>query len=221
MMKYLKFFLSWIRHFLPLFTYIFILSFINKIYSFSDYNSTNFTKNIPDISFFYEIEYDSIQNTKGFFINQVSYTFYDGFLGSMPNRNPHQPQSILTFSTLGISSLTVTQNSDNNQFGGSGNGNNLDYDVEVTFNLNSGSTFTLDATFSWREPSSGNIAIIGLEFKNNVNQSFNYGSSTFIIDGGTQNNSTSLGLKIPGSSISFLMVIIDLERTVPVVLLIG
>ncbi|WP_392349063.1 beta strand repeat-containing protein, partial [uncultured Polaribacter sp.] len=140
----------------------------------------------------------------GNIFEEVSYTFYDGFLGSMTRNNPRYPQSILTFSTLGISSVTISQNTDNNQFGGSGNGNgnNADYDVEVTFNFNIGSSFTLDASFSWREPSSGNIAIIGLEFKNNVNQSFTYGSSTYTIDGGTQENSTSLGLKIPGSSVS-------------------
>ena len=147
-------------------------------------------------------EIDNSNNLENNF-DLVSFTFSDGFLGSMPKNNPHLPQSILTFSTLGISSVTITQNSNNGEFGGSGNGNNVDYDVEVTFNLNTGSSFTLDATFSWREPSSGNIAIIGLEFKNNVNQSFTYGSSTYTIDGGTQENSTSLGLKIPGSSISF------------------
>ena len=171
---------------------------------FANDNTRTNNNNIDfNFSFLREIEFDSISSTKGFFIDEVSYTFSDGFLGSMPKNNPHSPQSILTFSTLGISSITISQNTDNNQFGGSGNGNNVDYDVNVTFNLSSGSSFTLEATFSWREPSSGNIAIIGLEFKNNVNQSFTYGSSTYTIDGGTQANSTSLGLKIPGSSISF------------------
>ena len=187
-----------------LFPYIWLFLMLSFSILFANDNTRTNNNNIDfNFSFLREIEFDSISSTKGFFIDEVSYTFSDGFLGSMPKNNPHSPQSILTFSTLGISSITISQNTDNNQFGGSGNGNNVDYDVNVTFNLSSGSSFTLEATFSWREPSSGNIAIIGLEFKNNVNQSFTYGSSTYTIDGGTQANSTSLGLKIPGSSISF------------------
>ena len=198
---FFKILFSWIGN---LFPYIWLFLMLSFSILFANDNTRTNNNNIDfNFSFLREIEFDSISSTKGFFIDEVSYTFSDGFLGSMPKNNPHSPQSILTFSTLGISSITISQNTDNNQFGGSGNGNNVDYDVNVTFNLSSGSSFTLEATFSWREPSSGNIAIIGLEFKNNVNQSFTYGSSTYTIDGGTQANSTSLGLKIPGSSISF------------------
>jgi hypothetical protein len=198
---FFKILFSWMG---SLFPYIWLFLMLSFSILFANDNTRTNNNNIDfNFSFLREIEFDSISSTKGFFIDEVSYTFSDGFLGSMPKNNPHSPQSILTFSTLGISSITISQNTDNNQFGGSGNGNNVDYDVNVTFNLSSGSSFTLEATFSWREPSSGNIAIIGLEFKNNVNQSFTYGSSTYTIDGGTQANSTSLGLKIPGSSISF------------------
>ena len=106
-------------------------------------------------------EIDNSNNLENNF-DLVSFTFSDGFLGYIQKNNQWQKvDNISTFSTLGISSIELSQDSDNSSFGGS-SGN--DYDVDVKFTFTDGSSTTLSATLSWREPPSGDIDIIGLYF---------------------------------------------------------
>ena len=106
--------------------------------------------------------------------------------------------NISTFSTLGISSIELSQDSDNSSFGGSSEN---DYDVDVKFTFTNGSSTTLSATLSWRKPPSNEPDIIGLYFDSSV--SYTVPNGSFTISGGTNQNDTSLGLITPTSSLSF------------------
>ena len=135
----------------------------------------------------------------GNIFEEVSYTFSDGYFGTQKN-NPHQVQDILTFSTLGINSVVIYQNSENDQFGGT-QGN--DTAVSVIVNFNSGSSQTFNSSINFKENSGPTLDIIGIIFEDSVNYTFSYnnGNNSFTIVGGnSRNTSTSLGLKVPDSS---------------------
>jgi hypothetical protein len=79
----------------------------------------------------------------------VSVGFENGFIGEY-DINAHQPESIKTFSTLGINSVIIAQQTDNGQFGGS-QGN--DYSVTVTILFSNGATSSFPAAVNWRDGS--------------------------------------------------------------------
>ncbi len=165
----------------------------------SGFLSSNFSVRVVPFLFFF---ISSFVNVNTYLPVVTSSAFSEGFLGDIDSNNsPQDVVDIFTFSTLGISSIELSQDSDNSLFGGSANGNgNKDYDVNIIFNFSNGSSTTLSGTLSWREPPVGNIDIIGLNFANSVD--FTVPNSSFRIRGGTNKNRTSLGLKVPTSSIT-------------------
>ena len=79
---FFKILFSWMG---SLFPYIWLFLMLSFSILFANDNTRTNNNNIDfNFSFLREIEFDSISSTKGFFIDEVSYTFSDGFLGSMP-----------------------------------------------------------------------------------------------------------------------------------------
>jgi hypothetical protein len=85
----------------------------------------------------------------------VSVGFEDGFVGEYSN-NAHQPVSIKTFATLGIDSVTISQNSNNTSFGGT-QGN--DYAVTLTVLFLNGTKRTFPAAVNWRDGNTDGIGV--------------------------------------------------------------
>ncbi|RJT24414.1 cadherin repeat domain-containing protein [Chakrabartia godavariana] len=83
----------------------------------------------------------------------VSVTFSNGFIGEYAN-GAQQPLHSVLFGTLNIGSVTISQTTDNGQFGGS-QGN--DYSVNLTVNYTNGTTVTCAAAVNWLDKSSGNF----------------------------------------------------------------
>lgn len=88
----------------------------------------------------------------------VSVGFESGFVGEYSN-NAHQPQSIKTFGTLQVRSATISQTTDNGQFGGS-QGN--DYSVTVRLRFTNGTTATFPGAVNWRDTAGSTLHGIGI-----------------------------------------------------------
>jgi len=118
----------------------------------------------------------------------VSYTFSSnettGFLGGKSGKSS-KARDIKTFSTLGISSLTISQSG--NQFSG--------LNVDVDFVFSNGSSASFDGEIYFRIPSGGNIEAIGVIITSNNSYSLSYNSSIYEIK-----KDVYIGLKNPEST---------------------
>ncbi|RDV24316.1 tandem-95 repeat protein, partial [Alteromonas aestuariivivens] len=104
----------------------------------------------------------------------VSVGFENGLLGEYSN-NAHQPINVNTFSTLGITSAIISQESDNGQFGGT-QGN--DYAVDVTFLFDDGTTVTFDGAVNWRDTKGSTIHGFGIITESVVDDGTDYVASS-------------------------------------------
>ncbi|WP_333790645.1 invasin domain 3-containing protein, partial [Sphingorhabdus sp.] len=100
----------------------------------------------------------------------VSVGFEKGLVGEYSN-SAHQPVSIKTFNTLGIRSVTISQQTGNGLFGGT-QGN--DYNVTVTILFSNGTTSTFPAAVNWRDASGNTIHGIGLTVNAGVSDGISY-----------------------------------------------
>ena len=102
--------------------------------------------------------------------------FTRGVVGEYSN-NPHQPESLKTFTTLGINSVLISQSVDNGAFGGS-QGN--DYTVNVTMEFTDKRRVTFVAAVAWRDTQGSTLHGIGLT----VAAGFSADGTTFVTRSG-------------------------------------
>lgn len=137
--------------------------------------------------------------------SEVSVAFSDGYLGTQGS-NTQQANNIVTFSTLGIRSVSFSQvdiDSDG-RFDVDGTQGN-DVAGIIRLYLNSGSVISLNGALNWRETTGSDVEVFGFIFNSGQNASIAYSGGTYnIVGGSTTNTSTNIGLKSYFSSFTFV-----------------
>ena len=116
----------------------------------------------------------------------ISVPFQEGFIGTIGSSN-RQATNVLRFSTLGISSSVVQQNSSTNVFE-SPTGN----DISVTLVLNSGiDTLRIPGNISWKMKQGNDLEVFGFTPSGSAagfqNYTINYGSGSTLTISSTSN----------------------------------
>ena len=129
----------------------------------------------------------------------ISVPFQEGFVGQIGSSN-RQATNVLRFSTLGISSSVVQQNSSTNVFE-SPTGN----DIPVTLVLNSGiDTLRIPGNISWKIKQGNNLEVFGFTPSGSAagfqNYTINYGSGSTL----TLSSTSNYGLVRPPHTIASL-----------------
>ena len=97
-----------------------------------------------------------------------------GFIGTVGS-STGKANSIMTFSTLGVTRAYFIQESDNNQFGGT-QGN--DYSGTVRLVLNSGEIVDIAGAVNWRDTAGSTLNAIGFIPAPGTSASISYGSGS-------------------------------------------
>ncbi|MFM8278867.1 MAG: invasin domain 3-containing protein, partial [Candidatus Limnocylindrus sp.] len=105
--------------------------------------------------------------------------FTRGVVGEYSN-NAHQPESLKTFTTLGINSVLISQSTDNGAFGGSGGSQGNDYSVNVTMEFTDKRRVSFAAAVNWRDTQGSTLHGIGLT----VAAGFSEDGTTFVTRSG-------------------------------------
>lgn len=118
-----------------------------------------------------------------------------GFIGTVGS-STGKANSIMTFSTLGVTRAYFIQESDNNQFGGT-QGN--DYSGTVRLVLNSGEIVDIAGAVNWRDTAGSTLNAIGFIPAPGTSASISYGSgSTYTISA-----TSNFGLQTNTSTITY------------------
>ncbi len=125
--------------------------------------------------------------------------FSAGAIGEYTN-NGHQPDALVSFSTLNITEAIISDETDDGTFGGT-QGN--DYDVTLTLKYSDGSSYSFNASVNWRDTQGSTLKGIGLITTSSINDGSSYSLSsghqkTYIL--ATQGFSYSDGSSVSGNA---------------------